>query len=89
MEILDQQPVLSGPLLDPGYPWDADATLRVTLDHQSPEESFRLWDALNPSYRLSVPYIIRTIRLSAAELAEAPPVGAVTRVYVPGVPEDP
>lgn len=89
MEILDQQPVLSGPLLDPGYPWDPDTALRVTLDHQTPEESFRLWDALTPSYRLSVPYILRTIRLSPMEIAEAPPVGAATRVYVPALPEDP
>lgn len=89
MEILDQSPILSGPLLDASYTWDPDTALRVTLDHQTPEESFRLWDALAPSYRLSVPYIIRTIRLSPAEIAENPPVGSSTRVYVPAIPEDP
>lgn len=87
MEILDRQPVLSGPLLDPGYPWDPDTTLRVTLDHQTPEESFRLWDALNPGYRLSVPYVVRTVRLSPAEIAEAPPVGVAARSYGPSAPE--
>lgn len=87
MEILDQHPVLSGSLLDPAYAWDPETSLRVTLDELSPEESLRLWDALNPSYRLSIPYAIRTVRLAPMDIAESPPVGVATRVHVPGVPE--
>lgn len=89
MEILDQHPILSGPRLDPTYgPWDPDTQIRITMEHQSAEDSFRLWDALTPSYRLSIPYVLRTIRLMPTLVDEGVAVDASTRVFVPAVTED-
>jgi hypothetical protein len=84
MEILDEHPVLSGPLLAPAYRWDPETALRVSLDHLPMEDSLRLWDALSPSFRLSIPYVIRTVRLGPAVLGEGPPVGVAARVHAIG-----
>lgn len=86
MDILDRHPILSGPLLDPGYPWPPETTIRVSMAHQSPEETFQLWETLLPTFRLSIPYVLRTVRLEPQEVDAAPPVGAATRVYVPSLP---
>lgn len=84
MEILDEHPVLSGPLLAAAYRWDPEAALRVSLDHLPMEDSLRLWDALSPSFRLSIPYVIRTVRLGPAVVTEGPPVGVAARVHASG-----
>lgn len=87
MEVLDANPVLSGPLLETTLgSWEPDTQLRVSLDHLPPEETLRLWDALTPSFRISVPYVIRTLRIAPVLQPDAPPVETSTRVYVPAVP---
>jgi hypothetical protein len=70
MDILERHPLLSGNLLAPGYPWEPNDGLRVSLAHLSTEDMLRLWDSLEPPYQLSVPYMVRTARLSARERAE-------------------
>lgn len=87
MEILEERAILSGPLLDPAYPWQPEDALRVYLDSVSHEDMMRLWDLLDPKYRLSVPYVVRTAKLSpAAVSASAPPVLSRTNVYSPRLP---
>ncbi len=81
MSILDDHPVLSGSLLDPAYPWEPDTELRLSLDHLGMEDGLRLWDALSPSFRLSTPYILRTVRISPTEGDLVPPVDTATFVF--------
>ena len=87
MELLESKPTLSGPALDPAYPWSPDDALRVYLDSVSHEDMMRLWDLLEPKYRLSVPYVVRTAKLSPATMPPSgPPVLSGTNIYSPRLP---
>ena len=77
MDALERHSLVSGNLLHPSYTWEPQDALRVSLAHISTEDMLRLWDSLEPSYQLSVPYVVRTARLSAREQAD--PVLADTR----------
>lgn len=83
MDILDRHALLSGPLLSPTYPWEREDALRVSLAHLSTEDMLRLWDSLEPPYQLSVPYVLRTVRLAARDLPEPSIVDSRTLVGVP------
>lgn len=83
MEILDQHAQLAGDLLDPAYSWEDGEELAISLEHMSNEDLMRLWDSLDPPYQLSVPYVVRTVRLRPTQRTEAPPVDARVNVYVP------
>lgn len=80
IEILERDAIISGALLDGAYTWEPDAALKVTLDAISHEDMMRLWDLLEPKYRLSIPYLVRTIRLAPVDQPAAPPV--TTRVNI-------
>lgn len=82
MDILEQHPLITGTLLDPSYVWEPDDALRVSIDALETEDMLRLWDSLGPSYQLSVPYVVRTVRLAAREALE--PGIADTRTLVAG-----
>jgi hypothetical protein len=86
IDILDQTPVLEGPFISPVGDAPADVQLVVSIDALPPEEMFRLWDALAPSYRLSVPYVVRTVRIGTRDVTDVPPVDAVARGYRARVP---
>lgn len=86
MDILDRHALLSGPLLDPAYPWEADDGLRVAPAHLPTEDMLRLWDSLEPPYQLSVPYVVRTARLGARERPDPALAESRTLVFTPQVP---
>jgi hypothetical protein len=86
MDILDRHAVITGNLLDPGYPWEAEDGLRVSLSHLTTEDMLRLWDSLEPPYQISVPYVVRTVRLAARERPDAAITDSRTLVMVPAVP---
>ena len=86
MDILDRHALIAGPLLDPGYPWEAEDSLRVSINHLSTEDMLRLWDSLEPPYQLSVPYVVRTARLAARERPDATIADSRTLVFTPAVP---
>ncbi len=55
--------------------WGESDTVQVIPEEMSNEDLTRLWDSLASGYRLSVPYIIKTVRLSPSEEpTEGPPV---------------
>jgi len=58
-------------LVDPS--WGDQDTLQVIPEELSTEDLTRLWDSLPGGYRLSVPYIIKTIRLEPDQEAPEPP----------------
>lgn len=47
---------------DPG--WGADETVQVLPEDMSTEDLMRLWDSLPGDYRLSAPYLVKTLRLA-------------------------
>lgn len=86
MRILDESAILSGDLLDPAYPWRDGFEIQLALESLSNEDMFRIWDAFEPSYHLSVPYLARVALLDPVIEPEAPLVESRTNVHVPAVP---
>lgn len=85
MEFLDETPVIAGDDLDPAYAWLPGAAVKVGIDSIGTQDLVQLWDALTPSYRLSVPYHARTLRLRPREAEPAvPPVRTLVRATGPG-----
>jgi len=68
-------------LADPD--WGSEDVVQVLPEEMSTEDLMRLWDSLPGDYRLSSPYLIKTLRLAPdEEPAEAPLVR--TLVYPAG-----
>jgi hypothetical protein len=64
--------------------WQAEETVQVLPTDLAMEDLMRLWDGLEPSYRLSVAYVARVVRVDPADPTEAPrPVLATRFGYGP------
>lgn len=86
MEILDEHAIVSGALLDPAYTWDDADALKISVEPLANEDIIRLWDSLEPPYQLSIPYLVRTVRLSPVERPGAVHVETRTNIWTPAVP---
>jgi hypothetical protein len=86
MEIFEQNAILTGPQLDPKYAWDPSDAIKVSIDSISPEDTMRLWDLLEPKYRVSIPYLVRTVKIASVDQPAAPPVLSRVNVLTQGVP---
>jgi hypothetical protein len=86
MQILDRFAVVSGPLLSSAYQWDPGIALQIAPDALETEDFLRLWDGFEGPPLLSMPYLLRTVRLSPVERTEAPMVDSRTLVGVPAIP---
>jgi hypothetical protein len=62
---LYQHQTLSQSDLSPDGGWGAGDFVQVIPSELSTEDMMRIWDALDPPYRLSVSYIARVIRIEA------------------------
>lgn len=62
MGILDEHAILTEDRLDPAYAWAEGTALRLSLEPLTVEDLLRIWDGLNRTYVLSVPYVVRTVR---------------------------
>ena len=87
IQILEENAVISGPLLSPAYTWEPRAALKVAIDLITTHDLLRLWDSIDAAYQLSVPYLVRTVTLPATETVEAPMIDTRTLVFVSEVPE--
>lgn len=56
-------PILDASSLSPEAGWGRDEVIQVIPAELSTEDVMRIWDALDPAYRLSVSYIARPVRL--------------------------
>lgn len=77
MRIVEDAPSLSSGILNTLLPgvFDADETVEIVQGLLTNEEMFRIWDVLPGDYRISVPYIARTVRIdSELEIPDAMPV---------------
>jgi hypothetical protein len=59
--------------------WEADELVQLIPAELSNEDLMRLWDALEPPYRLSVSYIARVVRIDAQTQGPERPVVARRR----------
>lgn len=83
LQVLEQTPMLSGPLLyEPALPAAyADEpqaavtdTVQLILEEVSTEALMRTFDSLPSDYRLSVPYVARVVRIDTRVGLPQPPV---------------
>lgn len=73
---LYRAPVLDASTLSPDAAWGAGEVVQLVPAEISTEDMMRIWDALEPSYRLSTTFVARPVRLEDARLADAAPVVA-------------
>ena len=76
MHHLKRHPVLDGSSLSPEAQWNAGETIHVIPAELSTDDMMRIWDALEPSYRLSVSYIARVVRIDGDRAPDSKPVVA-------------
>jgi hypothetical protein len=65
---LHQHPVLDVSSLSPAGGWGPGDFVQLIPSELTTEDLMRVWDALSPSYRLSLSYIARTVRIDVPEL---------------------
>lgn len=61
--MLHQHPIFDASSLTPEAGWQRDEVIHVVPSELSTEDMMRVWDALAPSYRVSLSYTARVIRL--------------------------
>lgn len=62
--------------LVPAETWRPEESIQITPSELSNEDMMRIWDAVSPSYRLSVSYVARVIRVDSLIAPTAGPVVA-------------
>lgn len=61
--------------------WSAEDMVQLIPEELSNEDMMRIWDALEPGYRLSVGYVARVVRIEPEPVAEQPPAVATRFNY--------
>ena len=86
MSILERNSIVSGDRLNPTYhTWEEGDALKVSVDELTNEDMLRLWDSFEPNYQLSVPYLVRTVRIAETSPRVAPLVDSRTNVWTPRI----
>ena len=81
MQQLHQHPIMDVSSLTEEGGWHNDDVVQIIPAELSNEDLMRIWDALEPDYRLSLSYIARVIRIDSADLPEGLPVVATRYQY--------
>ena len=74
-------PTLTASSLSPEAGWALDDVIQVLPAEMSTEDLMRVWDALDPAYRLSMPFTARIVRIDPDTLPDAAPVVATRFDY--------
>ena len=74
-------PTLTASSLSPEAGWALDDVIQVLPAEMSTEDLMRVWDALDPAYRLSMPFTARIVRVDPDALPDAAPVVATRFHY--------
>lgn len=69
-------PVLDRSFLSPEAAWAPEEMVQLMPVDLSNEDIMRIWDRLKPSYRLSVAYLARVVRIEADVVEDSRPVVA-------------
>lgn len=70
---LEDTPVLPSGLLHGARPdvFGPNETVEIVLNDLTNEDLFRIWDILGEAYRLSIPYLVRNVRIGSEETVPA------------------
>jgi hypothetical protein len=83
MQCLEETPILSGPQLHPTAQWAPNESVQVVPQDIDHEALLRIFDSIDESFKLSVGYLARVIRLDGTRVRSEP---VVTEVVTGGVP---
>ena len=86
MRQLYEHPILDASSLSPEAGWGPDEVVQIIPSELTVHDMMRIWDAFEPSYRLSVSYIARLVRLDPDRFDDAGPVVATRLVFGPASP---
>jgi hypothetical protein len=67
-EILETEPILTGPLLHSSGEWEPGDAVQVIADDLALDSMSEAFQALTTDYRLSLPYLARVIRLNGKKV---------------------
>ncbi len=84
---LEKAGFLDAALLRPRRHWQAEETVQLQLSEMGHEDMMRIWEALQPDYRLSVTYIARPVRIETGRQRASTPVIA-TRLELTEMPDE-
>lgn len=76
-QILESEPILTGPLLHPSGDWEAGDAIQVVFDELGQDSMSEAFQALTTEYRLSLPYLARVVRIDGRQESIAEPVALV------------
>jgi hypothetical protein len=82
---LEERPVLAPPQLDSKSGFAPGETVQVLFDDVAPDVILRVFEALSATYRVSVPYLARVVRIDGRAATPAPDVGTVIGGATPSV----
>lgn len=86
MRQLYLHPLLDASSLSPEAGWGPEEVIQIIPAELPTEDMMRIWDALEPAYRLSVSYIVRLVRIDPDRIDPAAPVVATRFAYGSAVP---
>ena len=72
MRELHREPILDASALSGTGGWRADEVVQLVPAEMSVEDMMRIWEAIAPSYRISVPFVARIVSLDVEEDEAAP-----------------
>lgn len=65
MKQMHQQPLLDASVLTAAGEWTANEAVQLIPEELSTDDLMRVWDALEPSYRLSAAYVARVVMIGS------------------------
>jgi hypothetical protein len=86
MRQLHEIPVLDSSVLSREAAWTAEDLIQLIPEEIEIEEMMRIWDTLEPNYRLSLSYIARVVRIDPDEDSDQRPVVAMRFDYAGSAP---
>jgi hypothetical protein len=76
-QILESQPIFTGPLLHTSGDWSPGDAIQVVCDDLALDSMSEAFQALTTDYRLSLPYLARVVRLDGPRELDGEPVATV------------
>ncbi|MFT4936999.1 MAG: hypothetical protein ACI88A_000008 [Paraglaciecola sp.] len=61
LQCFEDNPILSGPLLDPVTNWAANDSIQMCMEDLSTEDLMRIFDSLPVDYKLCTPYMAKVL----------------------------
>lgn len=81
MSQLHEHPILDQSTLSKNGNWGSEDEIHLVPVQMSNEDLMRIWDAMKPNYRLSIPYMARVVRIEPDKVKEGRPVIATRYSY--------